>query len=210
MAALEEKQGLLPVNEMAVQQPMRRQRPRLLPKLLMLAALLYFGSHIVSLGRMLCQFHHGSRNAVAQCPQVAPLLPSVKSKELELMDDYIPTAKFRNESIARLSGAVKIPTMSYDHMGPIGEDTRWEIFYDFAAYLKEQFPLIHQNLKLEMVNVHGILYTWEGSDKSLKPTLLMAHQDVVPVPEDTIRQWTHPPFGGVFDGKYIWCVQASH
>lgn len=125
------------------------------------------------------------------------------------MDEYIKTTKFRNESIARLSGAVQIPSMSYDDLGPIGEDKRWDIFYDFAAYLKEQFPLIHQHLELEVVNVHGLIYTWKGSDESLKPTLLMAHQDVVPVPESTIPQWTHPPFEGVFDGKYIWGRGAS-
>jgi len=208
MAVLEEKERLLPVNETPVQQPKARQRSRFLLKLLLLAALLLFSSHIVSFGRRLCNLHRGSGNAVPQCPQVAPLFPSAKSKELERMDEYFQTSKFRNESIARLSGAVKIPTMSYDHMGPVGDDTRWEIFYDFAAYLKEQFPLIHQTLSLEMVNVHGLLYTWQGSDESLKPTLLMAHQDVVPVPEVTIPQWTHPPFAGFFDGKYIWYVQA--
>lgn len=125
------------------------------------------------------------------------------------MDEYIQSAKFRNESIARLSGAVKVPSESFDDMGPIGEDNRWNIFYDFAAYLKEQFPLIHQHLELDIVNVHGLIYTWKGSDESLKPTLLMAHQDVVPVPASTIPQWTHPPFEGVFDGKYIWGRGAS-
>jgi len=32
----------------------------------------------------------------------------------------------------------------------------------------------------------------------------MAHQDVVPVPESTVKQWTHPPFSGHYDGKFIW------
>ncbi len=31
-----------------------------------------------------------------------------------------------------LSGAVKIPTESYDVMGPVGEDPRWDVFYKFA------------------------------------------------------------------------------
>jgi hypothetical protein len=31
-----------------------------------------------------------------------------------------------------------------------------------------------------------LLYTWQGSNPDLKPTTLMAHQDTVPVPADTV------------------------
>ena len=34
--------------------------------------------------------------------------------------------------------------------------------------------------------------------------MLTAHQDVVPVPHETIDQWTFPPFEGGFDGKYLY------
>ncbi len=108
-----------------------------------------------------------------------------------------------------MSGAVKVPSQSYDNMGPVGEDKLWEIMYKMAEYLENTFPHVHTTLKLEMVNTHGLLYTWEGSDKLLKPTVLMAHQDVVPVAEATIGQWTHPPFEGVYDGEYIWGRGAS-
>jgi Gly-Xaa carboxypeptidase len=148
-------------------------------------------------------------HSAAKCPQMDALFPGQNTKELTLMDDYLETEKFKNESIARLSGAVKIPTMSFDDMGKIGEDKRWDIFYEFAQYLKDTFPLAHEKLDLDIVNVHGLVYTWKGSDDSLKPTLLMAHQDVVPVPESTIPAWTHPPFDGVYDGKFIWGRGAS-
>jgi Gly-Xaa carboxypeptidase len=146
---------------------------------------------------------HSSRSK-AKCPQMEPLFPGQKSEELKQMDEYLQTESFRNQSITRLSGAVKIPTMSFDDMGLIGEDPRWDIFYQFAEYLKDTFPLTHEKLDLEVVNTHGLIYSWKGSDDSLKPTLLMAHQDVVPVPESTIPAWTHPPFEGVYDGKFIW------
>ncbi|KAH8878798.1 carboxypeptidase S [Thozetella sp. PMI_491] len=120
------------------------------------------------------------------------------------MDAFLASDKFRNESIARLSGAVQIPTQSYDDMGPIGEDERWDAMYKFAEYLERIFPAIHSTLQAEKINTHGLLYTWQGSDPSLKPILLMAHQDVVPVAESTIDQWTHPPFSGHYDGEKIW------
>ncbi|EON96418.1 putative carboxypeptidase s protein [Phaeoacremonium minimum UCRPA7] len=124
------------------------------------------------------------------------------------MEDYLVSDKFRNETVARMSGAIQIPTQSYDDMGDVNEDERWNIFYDLAAYLEKTFPLVHNNLKLEHINEHGLLFTWEG-DKTLKPTVLMAHQDVVPVAVPTWDQWTHPPFSGHYDGKYIWGRGAS-
>lgn len=139
-----------------------------------------------------------------KCPQVDPLVPSNGTKKLGDMDQFLKTNEFREQSVTRLSGAVKIPSMSFDDMGAIGEDKRWDIFYEFADYLKATYPKVHDTLSLDVVNTHGLVYTWTGSNKGLKPTLLMAHQDVVPVPESTVSQWTHPPFEGVYDGKYVW------
>ena len=153
--------------------------------------------------------HDGHHISAKQCPQVAPLLPQQSSKELLDMDTYLKSAAFREESIKRLSASVQIPTESFDDMGPIGKDKRWEIFYEFAAYLNKTFPLVHSKLKLDVVNVHGLVYTWKGEFPALKPTLLMAHQDVVPVPASTVDSWTHPPFSGLYDGKFIWGRGAS-
>jgi Gly-Xaa carboxypeptidase len=138
------------------------------------------------------------------CKQVDPIFPTEKTDTLTAMDDFIASPKFVNDTVARMAGAIQVPSQSYDDLGPIGEDTRWDTMYDMAAYLEKTFPSIHNSLKLEKINTHGLLYTWEGSDSSLKPTVFMAHQDVVPVAESTIGQWTYPPFSGAYDGKYIW------
>ncbi|KAI0599173.1 peptidase family M20/M25/M40 [Biscogniauxia sp. FL1348] len=142
--------------------------------------------------------------AGAQCPQVEPLVPRSSSSALVMMDDYLTTSKFRNETVARMAGAIQIPSESYDDLGPVGEDKRWDVMYDVADYLEKTFPLVHSKLKLEKVNTHGLLFTWQGSDESLSPIVLMAHQDVVPVAESTVEQWTHPPYSGDYDGYYIW------
>lgn len=140
----------------------------------------------------------------SKCPQVDALHPRIESAALSRMDANLASAEFRNASIKRLAGAIRIPTVAYDDMGPVTEDPRWAVFDDFAAYLRETFPRVHAGLRLERVNTHGLLYTWQGTDLALKPTILMAHQDVVPVPEATKDQWQHPPFAAEFDGKSIW------
>jgi hypothetical protein len=52
---------------------------------------------------------------------------------------------------------------------------------------------VHKRLLVENINTHGLLYTWQGSNAELKPTVLLAHQDTVPVPSDTIAAWEYPP-----------------
>ncbi|MCJ1311446.1 hypothetical protein MMC25_005117 [Agyrium rufum] len=139
-----------------------------------------------------------------QCPQVEPLFPANHSPALDLMDKFILSNRWRNETISHLTGAVQIPSESYDDMPPVGQDDRWNIFFEIADYMKKTFPEVHKTLELEKVNTHGLLFTWHGSDESLKPTVLMAHQDVVPVAKSTVSQWTYPPYSGHYDGKYIW------
>ena len=47
-----------------------------------------------------------------------------------------------------------------------------------------------------------LIYEWTGSDASLSPIVLMAHQDVVPVPQP--ERWQHPPFSGAIVDGAIW------
>jgi carboxypeptidase PM20D1 len=56
----------------------------------------------------------------------------------------------------------------------------------------------------EVVADHTLVYTWKGSDPSLAPVVLMAHQDVVPVTPGTEGDWKHPPFGGVIADGAVW------
>ncbi|KAI1815016.1 peptidase family M20/M25/M40 [Poronia punctata] len=157
--------------------------------------------------------HHDEEEAEKKgCIQVDPLIPS--RQDLSDMDSYLTSDKFRNETIKHMTGAIQIPTENYDDLGAVGEDPRWEIMYQFADYLRETFPLVHSNsssssLKVEKINTHALLYTWQGSDMTLQPTVLTAHQDVVPVARETISQWTHPPYSGHYDGTYIWGRGAS-
>ncbi|ETW78967.1 Metallo peptidase M20 [Heterobasidion irregulare TC 32-1] len=89
-------------------------------------------------------------------------------------------------------------------MEPVGVDPRWDAFGPFHDYLAKAYPLIHSKLEITKVNTYGLIYVWKGSDESLKPLLLAAHQDVVPVDPRTVDEWEHPPYSGHFDGESVW------
>lgn len=99
-----------------------------------------------------------------------------------------------------LTRAIQIPTVSY----PDPADVDWAQFERFHAFLKESYPLIHQKLSCEVMPPANLLYRWKGKDSTLDPIAMLAHQDVVPVEEDTENGWTHPAYEGYNDGEYIW------
>jgi hypothetical protein len=110
------------------------------------------------------------------CRQVDPLVPPAHEAHDAQLKHILSSPDFALSAATILSGAVQIKTESYDDGGPVDQDPRWDIFSHFAAYIKRSFPVIHKHLNLKKVNTHGLLYTWQGTDKSLKPLLLLAHQ----------------------------------
>lgn len=82
----------------------------------------------------------------------------------------------------------------YDDLKPPGEDSRWDVFGDFHLYLEQRFPKVyvslasrmkylikpyvhrHATLKKTTVNTWALVYHWQGTNDSLKPVLLTAHQ----------------------------------
>lgn len=100
----------------------------------------------------------------------------------------------------RLSRALTLQTVSRAEP-PFVDDAP---FAALRAHLEESFPLVHRTLQRQVINGNSLLYTWQGSDPGLKAVLFIAHQDVVPADEATLRDWMHPPFGGVIADGFIW------
>lgn len=100
----------------------------------------------------------------------------------------------------KLTEAIKIKTIAHVDESKID----WSEFDKFHRFLEEKFPLVHQNLKREVIARADLVYIWEGTNKELLPIAFLSHQDVVPVTVGTEKDWTHPAWEGVNDGEYIW------
>lgn len=112
----------------------------------------------------------------------------------------LPAPEVSEKALADFKGAINIKTISYGD--PSKVDTAQ--FIAFHGYLQKTYPLIHAQLKREKVDHFSLLYTWEGKNPQLKPVILMAHQDVVPIEEGTEKIWTVDPFAGIVKDNYIW------
>jgi carboxypeptidase PM20D1 len=105
-----------------------------------------------------------------------------------------------NAVIARLSQALKIQTLSHQDAAKF----KPEPFLQFHRMLEKSFPAVHQTLSLQLINEYSLLYKWVGSEPSLKPVVLLAHMDVVPVEPGTEKNWKHGAFSGDIADSYIW------
>ena len=99
---------------------------------------------------------------------------------------------------AHLSQAIGFRTVSHQEAAD-NQAAEWDRLH---AWLQTTYPAAHRVMSRDVVAGHTLVYTWPGSDASLDPIVLMAHQDVVPA--DAAEGWTHPPFDGVIADGAVW------
>jgi len=102
------------------------------------------------------------------------------------------------KAVSHLQQAIRFRTISQDD----GHMVQWDEFQRLQSALADMYPLIHQKLRQRVIGKANLVYIWEGSDPTLEPAMLSAHQDVVP-PGDG-QQWTHAPFSGDVADGYVW------
>lgn len=100
----------------------------------------------------------------------------------------------------RLSQAVQKKTVSSTNLSKID----WKPFGEFVELLVQNYPKVHATAERELVNDYGLIYHFKGQNSDLKPALLIAHFDVVPVEKSTEDQWEHPAFDGVIAEGFVW------
>ena len=107
-----------------------------------------------------------------------------------------PVSVNEEKIVADMVDMIKCKTVSYrDHSLEAPQE-----FIKFQELLKERFPLVHSAASLEHIGRNGLLYFIKGKS-SEKPSVCMAHYDVVPVIEDG---WEKPAFEGIIEDGVIW------
>ena len=102
----------------------------------------------------------------------------------------------RDKIIEDMSALIQCKTISDRDAAKIDEAE----FEKFRQEIKNRFPKVHSACKLEYIGKNGLLYYLEG-DEHDKPSVCMAHYDVVPVEESS---WDQPAFSGKIENDYIW------
>lgn len=112
------------------------------------------------------------------------------------------TAAYQIDSSAaamRLAEAIRFRTVSL-----VEETDDRAQFLQFHTWMQQRYPAFHAAARRELIGELSLLYTWQGADAAQPPILLLAHQDVVPVPDDTRANWQIDPFGGVIRDNAVW------
>lgn len=138
------------------------------------------------------------------CPIWDIVRPESFYKDNSTVLKILYDSEFRAASVDHWSKAVQVDTQMYDNPPLVESNPEyWKKFEKFHQYLEDTFPQVHAKLEKYTVNTYGLVFYWKGSDESLKPVMLTAHQDVVPVQKDTLGDWTYPPFEGHCDGEFL-------
>ncbi len=121
-----------------------------------------------------------------------------KSKQVEVANVAIPALP--KQSLEHFQAAISYKTISFNY------ETKPDSaqFTGFRHFLEKTYPLVHQNLKRELVNNYSMLFEWKGKNAALKPVILMAHQDVVPIEVASKHLWKVDPFAGIVKDDFIW------
>lgn len=113
-----------------------------------------------------------------------------------------PPIFVNSRSVAQhLSEAVRFETVSYG--AGAHEAEKFAALEAMRGWMEKTYPHFHKAASREIMD-HTLLFTWKGKNAGLKPILLMAHMDVVPVVPGTEKDWSHAPFSGDVAGGYVW------
>jgi len=118
---------------------------------------------------------------------------------------YTPQSFDSQQAVKCLSGAIAFRTISWEGGGTdTQKKSTQDAFKGLHAYLEKWFPQVYAKLEHQVIGGNNLVFSWKGSDPSLKPILLMGHQDVVPVEAGTEGNWARPPFSGEIANGFVW------
>ncbi|KAJ7032940.1 hypothetical protein C8F04DRAFT_1184635 [Mycena alexandri] len=155
-----------------------RRKSRTWPKLAGLLAFLglIISGILVGAHPGIAGLNFGGTNVLSESIKLPLACPTQPSAITPEIPFPVPsTSAEKNYYVDKLRGAVRVRTETFD-----GGAAWYDKFYALEAYLLEVYPDV----------LHAVL---------------MAHQDTVPVPPETLERWTHPPFEAHLDAEgWVW------
>ncbi|TDG13531.1 M20/M25/M40 family metallo-hydrolase [Seongchinamella unica] len=112
----------------------------------------------------------------------------------------VTAASGPSPAVKHLAQAIQFQTVSFQERSQID----YAQFRAFQQFLAETYPRTFSALQVATVADYSLLLTWPGRQPELKPVLLDAHYDVVPIEPGTEQEWTQPPFAGAISDGYLW------
>ncbi|ODQ44443.1 hypothetical protein PICMEDRAFT_18345 [Pichia membranifaciens NRRL Y-2026] len=123
---------------------------------------------------------------------LCPIPSKVPIKEHDAIQYILTDNEYKKDVIERFSKSLQIETVIYD------DTTDYSEMQKFHDYLEESFPLVYKTADVYKINTYGLVFHFPGSNEDLKPIMLAAHMDTVPIGDPS--DWKESPFSGRFDG----------
>jgi carboxypeptidase PM20D1 len=120
-----------------------------------------------------------------------------KSKQLSVPPK--PSVAVSDSAVSRLQQAITYQTVSYEDSSKLDSSA----FLGFHAFLMKSFPYIFKTVTVEKVEKYSLLLHWKGKSAG-SPLVMMAHQDVVPIEEVTLKKWDAEPFSGTLKNGFVY------
>ena len=105
-----------------------------------------------------------------------------------------------DRAVGNLSRSIQFKTISHQDSEKLDKAE----FLAFTAWLRKAYPNVTRTMAITMVNELTPVYKWAGKNEALKPILLTAHYDVVPVSKMAEKEWDYPPYSGVVQNEFVW------
>ena len=107
-----------------------------------------------------------------------------------------PVSFDEEAAVSALQQLVQCRTISYND--PALEDEAE--FRKLIDLLPKLYPHVFAACEFQQLPDRALLLRWKGKSQE-KPSVMMAHYDVVPVEE---RMWEKPPFAGIIEDGVLW------
>jgi carboxypeptidase PM20D1 len=144
-----------------------------------------------------------ARAALLLCSLLVLLVAVLAARTMALRTEPVETLQVPALKIdlaraaARLGEAIRLRTGTADQ-----PESSQPALQDLRDWLAASYPAFHAVAERTVTGGGTLVFEWKGGNPSLRPIVLMAHQDVVP--EVAPERWTHPPFSGALADGSIW------